>query len=128
MNLLLDTHVVIWAMVGSPKLTVSASAMLTDRRNALFVSAATLWEVALKHDSKPDKIPVTAGQVEAYCRVCGIRQLPVRFNHALKVNSLAKLHADPFDRMLIAQAVVEEMKLVSHDEDVIAYGDVVIPV
>ncbi len=72
--------------------------------------------------------PLTAGQVEAYCRNCGIRQLPVRFNHAMKVNFLERLHADPFDRMLIAQAMVEEMKLVSHDEDVIAYGDVVIPV
>ena len=128
MRLLIDTHVLIWLMVGSPKLTKRCLDLLGGEGCTLFFSAASLWEVALKHERKPDKIPVAAEQVERYCRECGIRQVPVRFEHALKTCELEKVHADPFDRMLVSQALVEGMKLVSHDEDVIAYGDAVIAV
>ena len=128
MRLLSDTHVLIWLMVGSPKLTNRCLDLLRSEGCELFFSAASLWEVALKHERKPDKIPVAAEQVERYCRECGIRQVPVRFEHALKICELEKIHADPFDRMLVSQALVEGMKLVSHDEDVIAYGDAVIAV
>lgn len=128
MRLLVDTHVLIWLMVGSPKLTKGCIELLADDGSELFFSVASLWEVALKHERKPDKIPVTAEQVERYCRECGIRLVPVRSDHALKTCELEKIHADPFDRMLVAQATVEGMKLVSHDDDVIAYGDVVIAV
>ena len=128
MRLLIDTHVIIWLMVGSPKLTNRCLDLLGSEGCELFFSAASLWEVALKHERKPDKIPVAAEQVERYCRECGIRQVPMRFEHALKICELEKIHADPFDRMLDSQALVAGMKLVSHDEDVIAYGDVVIAV
>ena len=128
MRLLIDTHVLIWLMVGSPKLTNRCLDLLRSEGCELFFSAASLWEVALKHERKPDKIPVAAEQVGRYCRECGIRQVPVRFEHALKISELDKIHADPFDRMLVSQALVEGMKLVSHDEDVIAYGDAVIAV
>ena len=128
MRLLIDTHVLIWLMVGSSKLTNRCLDLLRSEGCELFFSTASLWEVALKHERKPDKIPVAAEQVGRYCRECGIRQVPVRFEHVLKISELEKIHADPFDRMLVSQALVEGMKLVSHDEDVIAYGDAVIAV
>ena len=115
-------------MVGSEKLTGRIRELLADEENELFVSSASVWEVAIKHEKKPDQIPVTAEQVDRYCRECGIRQLPVRFRHALKVSELEKIHEDPFDRILVAQAMDESMMLVSHDHRLPPYGDFVIEV
>ena len=127
-RILLDTHIVVWAMVGSEKLSGKAKALLADEESELYVSSASVWEVAIKHDKRPEQIPVTAEQVDRYCRECGIRQLPVRFRHALKVAGLEKIHEDPFDRILVAQAMDESMKLVSHDHRLPPYGDFVIEV
>lgn len=128
MRILLDTHVIVWAMVGSEMLTDRIKGLLADEESELYVSSASVWEVAIKHDKKPDQIPVTAEQVDRFCRECGIRQLPVRFRHALKVAGLEKIHEDPFDRILVAQAMDESMKLVSHDHRLPPYGDFVIEV
>ena len=94
----------------------------------LYVSSASIWEVAIKHSARPDEIPVTAEQVVRFCRNSGIWELPVQYNHAKAVSSLPPHHNDPFDRMLVAQAREEGLSLLSHDSKLPPYGEFVVPV
>ena len=128
MRYLLDTHIVIWAMVGSGKLSDEARSILQDSGNTFYVSSASIWEVSIKHSAKPEEIPVTAEQMIRFCRNSGIVELLVQFGHALKVSMLPAYHNDPFDRMLVAQASEENLFLVSHDQRLPPYGDFVIRV
>ena len=126
MRYLLDTHVVIWAMVGSRKLSDKARSILQDPGNLFYVSSASVWEVAIKHSIRPMDIPVTAEQMSRFCRDSGILELPVFFAHSQKVALLPSCHNDPFDRMLVAQAMVEDLNLVSHDSKLSPYGEFVV--
>ena len=128
MRCLLDTHIVIWAMVGSGKLSDRALSILQNHDNVFYVSSASIWEVSIKHSVRPEEIPITAEQMIRFCRNSGIVELPVRFSHAQKVSTLPVYHNDPFDRMLVAQASEENLNLVSHDHRLPPYGDFVIPV
>ena len=128
MKYLLDTHIVIWAMVGSAKLSDMAYSILREPTNVFYVSAASIWEVAIKHSVKPDAVPVTAEQMIRFCRNSGVVELPVSFEHSQVVGSLPMLHNDPFDRILVAQAMAENLSLVSHDNRLPPYGDFVVSV
>ena len=128
MRCLLDTHIVIWAMVGSAKLSTRALSILQDPDNTFYVSSASIWEVSIKHSVKPEDVPVTAEQMIRFCRNSGIVELPVRFDHAQKISMLPPYHNDPFDRMLVAQANEGGLALVSHDRRLPPYGDFVISV
>jgi len=125
---LLDTHIVIWAMVGSKMLSDRARVILQESGNSFFMSSASVWEVAIKHSAKPDEIPVTAEQVNRFCRESGIAELPVSFAHAQAVSRLPAHHNDPFDRMLVAQAKEEDLFILSHDGKLPLYGDFVVRV
>ena len=113
-------------MVGSKKLSDKARSILQNPDNAFYISSASIWEVSIKHSTRPDEIPVTAEQMVRFCRDSGIAELPVAFGHALKVSMLPAYHSDPFDRMLVAQAGEENLHLVSHDRKLPPYGDFVI--
>ena len=126
MRYLLDTHIVIWAMVGSRKLSDSARLILQDTGNVFYVSSASIWEVSIKHSARPNEIPVTSEQMIRFCRNSGIVELPVSFGHAQRVSLLPLHHNDPFDRMLVAQASEENLLLVSHDHRLPQYGTFVI--
>lgn len=126
MRYLLDTHIVIWAMVGSPKLSNAARTILEDSRNQFYVSSASVWEVSIKHAARPNDIPVTAEQMVRFCRNSGIVELTVGFEHSMKVAELPQHHNDPFDRMLLVQAQAEDMFLLSHDHKLPSYGDFVV--
>ena len=128
MRCLLDTHVVIWAMVGSERLSDKARSILQDPGNMFYLSAASVWEVAIKHSAKPEDIPVTAEQVVRFCRESRIAELPVSFTHSKAVSGLPPHHSDPFDRMIVAQAIEEGMSILSHDGKLPLYGDFVIRV
>ena len=128
MRYLLDTHVVIWAMVGSRRLSDSARLILQDPDNVFYVSSASIWEVSIKHSVRPSEIPVTSEQMIRFCRNSGIVELPVSFGHAQRVSALPLHHNDPFDRMLVAQAIEESLLLVSHDQRLPPYGSFVISV
>ncbi len=128
MRCLLDTHVVIWAMVGSKKLSGKARSILQDSENVFYVSSASIWEVAIKHSARPDEVPVTAEQMVRFCRNSGIWELPVQFRHSQAVSSLPPHHNDPFDRMLVAQASEEGLSLLSHDRQLPPYGEFVVSV
>lgn len=126
MRYLLDTHIVIWAMVGSAKLSAKARAILENPENILYVSSASIWEISIKNALKPSDIPITSEQMIRFCRDSGIIELPVRFCHSQRVSTVPMHHNDPFDRMLVAQAMEDGLSLMSHDGKLPAYGDMVL--
>ena len=113
MSLLLDTHVVIWWLTDDPTLAEDIKDRL-DHEPDVYVSAATLWEVAIKQAI--GKLPETALLAERILD-CGFTPLPVNPEHALAAGQLPMIHRDPFDRMLVAQAQCEELTLVTRDEN-----------
>ncbi len=125
MRLLLDTHIYIWAVMGSRRLTRSARAMIRDA-DSVFVSAASIWEAAIK--AGLGKLDADAGLLASEIEPSGFIELPVRAAHAAMVAKLPDIHRDPFDRLLIAQAIIEPLRLVTSDESLAAYSDLVVMV
>lgn len=118
MKLLLDSHVVLWLLFSPEKVSARAMAALEDRGNRLWVSVASLWEVKLKAAS--GKLPLPDGFFQAIA-VAGLDVLTIDLKHVDVATQLPLHHKDPFDRMLIAQALVEGMTLVSADRKAAAY-------
>jgi PIN domain nuclease of toxin-antitoxin system len=125
-NLLLDTHVALWAITDHPKLSQSARELILAPKTAVWVSAASLWEIAIKHGLGRGDMPVSGSQALAYFKEAGFRMLPVEAEHALAVEALAPHHQDPFDRILVAQALMEPMRLTTRDPVVARYSDTII--
>lgn len=128
MNILLDTHVALWAIADSPKLVKKARELIESPRSTVWISAATIWEIAIKHGLGRGDMPVSAPDALRYFQQSGYRFLPVEPEHAAAVGELASHHADPFDRILVAQAIVEPMRLITHDPIVARYSDTIIEV
>jgi PIN domain nuclease of toxin-antitoxin system len=123
-NLLLDTHLLLWAMLQPAKLKPRARSLI--EQNEVFVSSASIWEISIKS---------SLGKLEADPRVvldalepAGLRKLSVSGEHAAKVHELPPLHRDPFDRMLLAQALFEPLTLLTDDDVLGQYGGYVIVV
>jgi len=119
LRLLLDTHVALWAITGDARLPETIQALIADPANSISVSAASVWEIAIKH-------ALGAAQASAYFRASGYGLLSVSADHAAAVETLPPVHADPFDRLLVAQAAHEAMSLVTHDSKLGAYGGMVV--
>lgn len=128
MRLLLDTQIVLWALTGSQRLGAVARSLIGDPANEIHVSTASIWEIAIKHALGRGDMPVSGARIAELCAQAGYRELPVAWRHAALIDSLPPLHADPFDRILVAQASAEPMRLLSRDATVVSYGDIVIPV
>lgn len=128
MNLLLDTHVALWAIADSPKLTKMARDLIESPKSSVWISAATIWEIAIKHGLGRGDMPVSGQDALRYFRESGYRFLPVEPEHATAVEDLPVHHADPFDRILVAQALVEPMRLITHDPVVARYSDTIIEI
>lgn len=125
MNLLLDTHLLLWA-AGEPKrLSAKARTLLLDPANHLVFSSASLWEISIKNRLERSDFNVDPRRLWRMLLVNGYRELPVTSEHAVAVNELPPLHKDPFDRILIAQARVEGLLLLTVDKAVAKYGDAV---
>jgi PIN domain nuclease of toxin-antitoxin system len=109
----------------------AARDLIGSPENAIFVSAASLWEIAIKHAlnrGRPADMPISAVEARGYFLAAGYSLLPITPQHAVAVESLPALHTDPFDRMLVAQARVEPLRLVTGDEELAGYGDGVLVV
>ena len=104
MRLLLDTQIVLWALTGSARLGAMAHDLIADPGNEIYVSTASIWEIAIKHALGRGQMPVSGARAAELCAAAGYRELPVAWRHAVVVESLPPLHADPFDRILVAQA------------------------
>ncbi|WP_370262972.1 type II toxin-antitoxin system VapC family toxin [Limnobacter sp.] len=128
MNLLLDTHVALWAITDSPKLGEAARDLLQSPKASLWVSAVSIWEISIKHALGKGGMPLSGSQALHYFKESGYRLLPVEAEHAVAVETLPSHHQDPFDRILVAQALVEPMRLVTHDAVVALYSDTVIKI
>ncbi len=118
MNLLLDTHVLLWWLDDPARLSEASRAAIRDGKNAAYVSAATVWEIVIKKAlGKLD----TPDDLEGVLRTCRFTPLPVTIAHALAVRSLPPHHRDPFDRMLVAQAICDGLTLVTRDPEILLY-------
>ncbi|MBS0461913.1 MAG: type II toxin-antitoxin system VapC family toxin [Proteobacteria bacterium] len=126
MNLLLDTHVALWAITDSPRLPKKARALIESPRSTVWISAATIWEIAIKHSLGRGDMPVSGQDALRYFRESGYRVLSVEAEHAVAVEDLPPYHSDPFDRILIAQALVEPMRLLTHDPMMLRYSDTIV--
>lgn len=128
MNLLLDTQVALWAITDDPKLSSRARELILAPRATVWVSAASLWEIAIKHGLGRGDMPVSGHEALRYFRQAGYRILAIEPEHTVAIEELPAHHQDPFDRLLMAQALVEPMRLITHDTTVARYGDTIIHV
>jgi PIN domain nuclease of toxin-antitoxin system len=122
-RLLLDTHALLWWLSGDKALPASAQAAIANEGNEVFVSAASAWEMATKHRlGKLPGIDPIADDLEAAIAHQGFQALPINLRHGQVAGALPGPHRDPFDRMLIAQAMLENLVLVSNEVSFDAYG------
>jgi len=120
-RILLDTHIALWAVAGSRRLSREAKDLILSA-DTVFVSAATLWEIAIKHALRKASMPVSSQEALTAFRDAGYELLDIRPEHACAVEQLSSWHRDPFDRMLVAQALLEPITLVTADEMVSRYS------
>lgn len=128
MNLLLDTHIAIWALNDDPQLSEKARKLILDPDNAVYYSTVSAWEILLKHARRPDSIPFDEKDFIEACSEAGFFPLGLADKHVLAVSTLkrpadAKEHSDPFDRLLLAQAKVENLTFLTHDELIAEYDE-----
>ena len=128
MRLLLDTQIALWALTDSTRLGTLARDLIADPTNEVYVSTASIWEIAIKHALGRGDMPVSGTRTAELCAQAGYRELPVAWRHGALVDTLPPLHGDPFDRILVAQAATEPMRLLSRDTVVASYGAMVMPV
>lgn len=126
MNLLLDTHIALWAITDSPKLPLKARELIQSPKATVWISTASVWEIAIKHSLGRGDMPVSSQDAVRYFRESGYRFLAVETEHTVAVEELVAHHQDPFDRILVAQALVEPMRLMTHDPLVALYSDTII--
>jgi PIN domain nuclease of toxin-antitoxin system len=119
MRLLLDTHVFLWAVTANRRLKSSAREFLS-RADAVYVSAASIWEIAIK--AQMGKIDADASFLAGAIDSSGFQELAVSSQHAAAVAKLPPHHSDPFDRLLLAQAFLEPLRFVTADSTLAAYG------
>lgn len=127
MKLLLDTHVLLWAASEPDRLSESTRVLLLDEANCLHFSSASIWEIVIKRGLGREDFRVDPVRLRRLLVLNGYGEVPVTSDHALAVAQLPPLHRDPFDRVLIAQARSEGMRLVTADDQVGRYGDGILP-
>ena len=124
MNLLLDTHTLLWWLNDDPTLADSARTAIADPENTVFLSAVVVWEIRIKQGIGKLDLPDDFGEVLDGQRFA---ELPVTVDHAHRIAELPAVHRDPFDRMLVAQAMVEHMVIVTRDKSIADYDvDVIV--
>ena len=115
MKLLLDTHTFIWSIEDDKRLSQKAKKVIEDPDNEIFLSIASLWEMSIKISIGKLELKKPYEEVISYVRKKGIEILSINFEHTLEVSKLEFHHKDPFDRLIIAQAKIENMTIVSKD-------------
>ncbi len=128
MRLLLDTHIAVYFVTEPERIARSAYELIMDSPGNAYVSAVSVWEIAIKHALSPRRgaMPFSGRDAIRHFNDAGLELLDVTAEHAAAVADLPPIHADPFDRLLIAQAFTEPMRLVTADRMVARYSDMVI--
>jgi PIN domain nuclease of toxin-antitoxin system len=122
MRLLLDTHIFIWTVDDDPKLSATAWSLI-EAADAVYVSSASLWEVTIKH--RLGKLHVEPERLVEAVSASGFLELPISLRHAVAIQRLPALHRDPFDRVLLAQALSEPLHLLTADAQLEPYSALV---
>jgi PIN domain nuclease of toxin-antitoxin system len=125
MRLLLDTLTLLWLLEDNPRLSPSARSLIVSA-SEVYVSSATIWEISIK--ARLGKIRTDPEEVLVLMERAGLRELPVNGRHAVAIRSLPLVHRDPFDRMLVAQAMCESMRLLTADPQLAAYSKLVVTI
>ena len=122
MKYLLDTHAFLWWIGDDPALSERARSIIADGGNEIYLSAVSVWEIAIK--SRAGRLDI-AGEIETFVsrhvQENSFQPLPITLTHSAKVQSLSNHHRDPFDQMLVAQSMVEEMPVISVDKMIKSY-------
>ncbi|GIL22212.1 MAG: twitching motility protein PilT [Bacteroidota bacterium] len=117
MKFLLDTHILLWWYLDPLKLKEEASLIIKNGTNEIYVSDAIIWEIVIK--SKADKLKIPNGFIEEVEK--DFEFLPINIKHILKTRELDLIHRDPFDRLLVAQASIENMTILTRDREILQY-------
>ena len=128
MNVLLDTHIILWALKSDLQLPTKAKDIINDMGNNIFYSTAAIWEIEIKHNARPDKIKISGEELSELCRMAGYEMLPIMDGHVKTLGSLTRPknvpeHNDPFDRIMLAQAKSEGFKFLTHDSLIPQYNE-----
>jgi len=128
MNILADTHILLWALTDDKQLSKAARKYLSDPDNSIYYSAISVWEVEIKHKLRPDVVMISGKEFASYCKQAGFYSISFTENHAALCESLsysdnAPVHKDPFDKALLAQAKADSLKLMTHDKKVCEYTE-----
>lgn len=123
MRVLLDTHILLWALTEDPRLSGKARKLI-ENATEVYISAATFWEMAIKVGL--GKLSVSLDEIREYCLDSGFVELPITSEHAIAVKDLEHHHKDPFDRLIVAAAMSEPMKLLTADPQVAQYTSLAI--
>ncbi|ASW04608.1 type II toxin-antitoxin system VapC family toxin [Rhizobium sp. 11515TR] len=121
MRFLLDTHILIWAAGDIALLSQEVRALIDNDENELLFSPANIWEVAIKHGSGRSDFHTDPFRLRYKLMEAGYKELPIISEHTIAIAGLPPLHKDPFDRILIAQAIVEGIPLITVDETILRY-------
>ena len=128
MNLLVDTHLLLWASITPQKLSAKARILLEDEKSILWFSAVSILEVAIKHSLKRSEFRIDPRPLRAGLFQMGYTELPLEGRQALDLADMPYFHTDPFDRLLVAQAKSEGMLLLTADKTLVQYGPMVLGV
>jgi PIN domain nuclease of toxin-antitoxin system len=122
---LVDTHLLLWAVARSRRLPREARSLILDAANEVFYSAASIWEVAIKSALRRRDFTVNPSVLVRALGQSGFSELPVTAEHAARVAGLPTVHRDPFDRLLVAQSLAEPMTLLTDDAILVGYGPLI---
>ena len=125
-EILLDSHMILWAMLDDPKLNDKMRNIILDPNNTIYYSIASMWEVQIKYDIK--KMPISGIEFMHYCEQSGYHKLPIDDSHVVELAGLerdetAPYHNDPFDRILLSQAKAEGFTFLTHDSLLRGYNE-----
>ncbi|MBO9671830.1 MAG: type II toxin-antitoxin system VapC family toxin [Sphingobacteriaceae bacterium] len=121
MNLLLDTHIIIWFITNDDKLSKKTKNLIEDSKNKCFVSIATYWELSIKYALGRLNLNSTIEEIFSIIEKSGFDILPITLNHIIQLSKLEHFHNDPFDRLMISQSIIEKLYMVSNDNYFPAY-------
>jgi PIN domain nuclease of toxin-antitoxin system len=107
-------------------LTLKAKEFILNPKNDIFISVASIWEISIKYQLGRGDMPVSGSRATELFYVAGYELLPIQATHAIVVESLPSIHNDPFDRLIIGQALTEPMRLITHDRTITRYSDTII--
>jgi PIN domain nuclease of toxin-antitoxin system len=124
MKILLDTHILLWALTADRKLSAEAAKLLKDTNNEVLVSSVSLWEISIKHAL--GRLSLSPIEITEAIHKTGFCPLPITFEHCTRLSDLPPVHNDPFDRMLVAQSLSEPAILVTQERLLRDYGNTVL--